>query len=59
MIKVIRSEPHGVQLFPTFQGDTLQWRNKALTELFIPLKVAFYFSKKIRVSGINDSSRFS
>lgn len=36
MIKVIRSETCGVQLFPTFQGDALQWPNKALTGLFIP-----------------------
>lgn len=41
MIKVIRSEPNGVQLFPTFQGDTFQWPNKALTGLCPPLKLHF------------------
>ena len=58
MIKVISNESNGVQLFPTFQGDTLQWPNKALTGLFIPpLNVAYCFIKKIKVSGIYNFSR--
>lgn len=36
MIKVIRSKPNGVPLFSTFQGDTLQFPNKALTGVVIP-----------------------